>query len=509
MKRFSSVVLVVLTSIVLSATSYAAPINLNGTVGGALSRYSYTDAYGIATSLSPLNLNLGVMVPFSEFTSFSGNFNSQKTLLITPVRENKLNLGYDQNLFPFLHKQGRVKLGYSIRMYNDQVNTNTDFTGQVLSLLSNVWVLDNTNVRFNYEFYNKNVSEDTFSYKHNDLLVGTDIKLRDLQDLLKVDFDMYKKEAETKANSFGRNTLKAAYTMGLPKQREAGTTLHWRKVDYDPAGEANNRKEFGLGAFYQNNRKSGTLRWGGELYTERYPKAEASNFDQYEFTLKNSAYAAGKWRSWDSKHTVDIFNAKADTANDYMQWLWDLDLHSYPKNYQGYYITNGIKIRKWSNNDPVNKFQHFAEDTASAGMEWSSFSFGSLAIGPILGHRWYMDPNRNDNAIDTDNSFWQNPANFLLYGARLSVGLYVKAGMNLNVFYEYKNFLNYQAKPNKYTTELSNLRMQLANSLTDALQLSVDVDYADNTNDNGIASIGNSKMSAQLQLQYRFNKLFN
>lgn len=509
MKRVGNVILVALASIVFTATAYAVPVKIDGTLGGGLSRYSYTDAYGVATSITPLNLNVGAVVPLSLYNSFRGSFNSQKTLLITPVRENRLNLGYDQNLFPLLHKQGQVKFDYNFRTYGDQVNTNTNFTGNVLSLLSNVWIMDTTNVRFNYEFYNKKVEDDAFSYKHNNLLLGTDIKLRGMQDLLKVDFDMYKKDTETKANSFDRNTLKMAYTMGLLERREAGATLHLRNVEYDPDGKANNRKEFGLGAFYQDYRKSGSLRWGGELYTERYPNDEASDFDQYEFTLKNSAYASSRWRSRDSKHIVDLFNAKPDTANDYMQWLWDLEMHSYPKNYQGYYITNGIKVRKWDNNDPINKFQHFAEDIAGAGLEWSSFSFGSLGIGPILGHRWYVDPNRGYNAVDTDNSFWQNPANFLLYGARLSVGLYIKSGMNLNVFYEYKNFLNYKAKPNKYTTELSSLRVQVANYMTDTLQLSVDVDYADNVNDNGSGSIGNSKMSAQIQLQYRFSRLFN
>ncbi|MDD5492195.1 MAG: hypothetical protein PHV60_05895 [bacterium] len=514
MKRIGGVVLVVLTSIVLTAIAYAMPVKVDGTVGGGLSRYMYTNAYGVATSISPLNLNADVLVPLSIYNSFRSSLYSQKTLLVTPVRENRFNLGYDQNLFPLLHKQGQVKLDYNFRTYGDRVLTNTDYTGNVLNLISNVWILDTTNLRLNYEFYNKKVDDEAYSYKHNNILIGTDVKLRDLRDLLKVDFNLYKKDVKVKdiltrkINSFDQNALNIAYTMGLPERDEAGATLHLRNVTYDQESKANNRKELGLGAYYQDERKTGSLRWGGEIYTERYPNDEASDFDQYEFTLKNSANAAGRWRSRDSKHKVDLYNAKPDTANDYMQWLWDLELHSYPKNYQGYYLSNGIKVRHWDNNDPVSKFQHFAEDIASAGLEWSSFSLGSLAIGPVLGHRWYVDPNRKDNAADTDDSLWQNPANYFLYGARLSMGLYIKTGMNLNVFYEYKNFLNYEAKPNKFTTELSDLRVQLANYITDVMQLSVDIDYTDNTNDNGIASIGNSKMSAQVQLQYHFSRLF-
>jgi hypothetical protein len=74
----------------------AKPIELDGTLGGALARYSYTDAYGEANSITPLNLSLGAMVLFSEDGQLLFDFNTEETQIVTPVRNTRIGLGFQQ-----------------------------------------------------------------------------------------------------------------------------------------------------------------------------------------------------------------------------------------------------------------------------------------------------------------------------------------------------------------------------------------------------------------------------
>ena len=91
--------------------------------------------------------------------------------------------------------------------------------------------------------------------------------------------------------------------------------------------------------------------------------------------------------------------------------------------------------------------------------------------------------------------------------AKIASGLLFGNGMRLDLTYSYRMFLNYMAKPNRFTTEISTLRMHLQQRLSDNLALACRVSYADNANDNGIATIGLNKTDASIQLEYRFQKL--
>ena len=86
-------------------------------------------------------------------------------------------------------------------------------------------------------------------------------------------------------------------------------------------------------------------------------------------------------------------------------------------------------------------------------------------------------------------------------------GFSLKKGMSMNISYNYRMFLNYMGKPEKFSTELSDLSLQLRQTIADDLQLSCDIAYADNANDNGPITIGVNRMNAQMKLEYKFSKL--
>jgi hypothetical protein len=508
--RKSLLACVMLTLCSILPVSASAELRLNGTASGALTRYSYTDAYGTANSITPLNLGLNAYMPFAQERLLNLNLATEETQLVTPVRENKGGIGFTQGLLPIFGKQGQFKLGYNFRTYNDQVNTETNFNSHNLAMVSNLNLTDICNLRLNYDFYNKIADDDPRSYKDNDLRLGTDLKLRDMRDTLNIDYDYFSQDAETKAASFKWNTLDGLYTYSLGGSDSLEGSLHWRNVTYDNISKTNNRKELEVGAAYNTASVGGTSRWNGSIYNESYPHADINDFSLYELGFKNFVLDSKKWRSAGNYHKVNILSAKKDTENGYLEWLWGLDRHTAMVGNRSMYLDNNLKLKYWSNGDKVvSKGQDFLEDIVDAGWEWSSFSYGSFAVGPQLGHRFYRDPNADSNAVDSDNSIFKNPANFLLYGVRVTSGLVVTREVMLNLAYNYRMFLYYEAKPNKFTTELSDVRLQYRQDVTNFLTLSCDVAYADNVNDNGLGSIGVSKMFAQLQLVYKFNQIFN
>ncbi len=504
---------IVLASLIFIATlsrPVYAELHLNGTASGALTRYSYTDAYGVANSITPLNLGLNAYMPFAQERLLNFNLMTEETQLVTPVRENQGGIGFTQGLMPIFGKQGQLKLGYNFRNYNDKINTETDFNSHNLALISNLNLTDTFNLRFNYNFYNKKADDDPRSYKDNNLRLGTDFKLRNMRDTLNIDYDYFSQEAETKTSSFKWNTLKGLYTYDLGGSDNLEGSLHWRNVKYDAIAQGNDRKEMEIGAAYNTVSASGTARWNGSIYNESYPNTDTNNFSLYEFGYRNFVLSPKKWRTAGNYHKINIFNPKEDTANGYLEWFWGLDRHTAMVGTRSMYLENSLKLKRWSNSDEVvSKGQDFLEDIVHGGWEWSSYSYGSFSVGPQLGHRLYRDPNADSNAVDTDDSMFKNPANFLLYGIRISSGLVVTREVRINIAYNYRMFLYYKAQPEKFTTELSDVRLQYRQEVTNFLDLSCDISYADNVNDNGLASIGVSQMFAQVQLVYKFNRIFN
>ncbi|MCK4532313.1 hypothetical protein KAU39_00880 [bacterium] len=509
MKRVNVFLILLVLSITGINLSRAAakPIELDGTLGGALARYSYTDAYGEANSITPLNLSLGAMVPFSDDRQLLFDFSTEESQIVTPVRNTRVGLGLQQNLFPLLNKKGKMKLGYRFNGYSDRINNNSSFSGNELSLISNLFMRETMNVKFKYVFFDKSLDNDNADYNYHNIGLGTDMKLRNRRDTLNLNFDLFKKDAGTDAACFDRNAVDARYVRELSLGDEIESAIHWRGINYASAGDISDRNETGLEFSYLNGHSKGSTRWGGEFYLERYPNNEGSEFNLYEFFCKRSLYASEKWRRRSSNHRIEYFDADFSEANDYFEWLWDMEAHSYFKKSRGFYFNNGVKMRKWVNNNDVIKNQHFLEDIVSVGVEWSSLTTGSFSVGPVLGHRFYIDPNAENNDVSSDDSLFKNPANFLLYGIKMVSGFSLKKGMSMNIAYNYRMFLNYMGKPEKFSTELSDLSLQLRQTIADNLQLSCDIAYADNANDNGPITIGVNRMNAQMKLEYKFSKL--